>query len=122
MPWTRDEQLAALMRLPWTISIGPSEFGEYLVGRVAELPDAIATGPDERALARDLYESLKASLASRLEADADVPLPRGAELPWAHVAEPPRRAARLFQVRRMADGEAWTKSTGAFAVVAARKA
>jgi hypothetical protein len=116
MEWTREQQLDALMRLPWTITTEPGEDGEYLVGRVVEMPDAIGTGESERALARDLYASIRASLECRLEAGADLVLPPGHEIPWAHGASP-RSPARVVVVRgHVAEWQSSDfRNTGAFA-------
>lgn len=119
MTWTREQQLDALMRLPWSIVTTPSDDGTYLVATVAGMPDAMATGADDRALAKDLYGSLRASLACRLEFGDEIPLPAGCSLPWANGA-PPRVVVRPL-VARAKHSEAWSppvlKSTGAFQTV-----
>src|SRR5437588_1352158 len=81
-PWTLDEKLQALMALAWSIRVSEDPEAASLVARVDEVPDAIATGLTERDLARDLWESLAASLLVRLEHDDPIPLPKGARLPW----------------------------------------
>jgi predicted RNase H-like HicB family nuclease len=78
--WNRDRRLAALIRLPWTVTV-VIEDGD-MVARVRELPDAIATGRDERELAKDLWDAVEASLAIRLDNGDEVPLPAGNRFPW----------------------------------------
>src|SRR5437588_156096 len=80
--WTREQKLAALMRLPWTVRAEHNATDGYSVARVAELPSVIATGSNDRELARDLWESLQASLSVYLDYDDPLPLPSGAQLPW----------------------------------------
>ena len=79
--WTREQKLAALTRLPWTISTERENDGTW-IARVAEMSDAIATGKSERELAADLWESVYASLAVRLDRGDPIPLPSGCDLPW----------------------------------------
>lgn len=79
--WTTQEQLAALMRLPWTLRVDHDTDGS-LIARIAEIPDAIGTGEDLKALAVDLWESLAASLECRLENGDPIPVPSGSMLPW----------------------------------------
>src|SRR6266542_5172993 len=87
--WTPREQLMALMRLPWSIRIERDELDGSLIAEVAEIPDAIATGNTVKELAKDLWESLAASLEIRLEHGDMIPLPPGSVLPWN--ANTPRR-------------------------------
>lgn len=79
--WTRDEKLAALMRLPWTIRVETDADGS-LIAHVAEMDDATATGARMKDLAIDLWEAIEASLDVRLTHDDPIPLPRGVKLPW----------------------------------------
>ena len=58
---------------PWRVDV-TEEDGE-LVARVAEMPDAIATGATHDDLARDLWVSLRASLRARLEFGDPIPRP-----------------------------------------------
>lgn len=104
MTWTTKQRLEALMRLPWTILTEKSEFGDYSVWRIAEMPDAIVTGTEERELARETYLALKASLACRLEFGDEITLPPGTQLPWANGAEPP---VTLRPAKIDGAGDAW---------------
>jgi predicted RNase H-like HicB family nuclease len=86
--WTEESKLLALLALPWSISVSEDAADGSLIAEVGEIPDAIATGDTEKALAIDLWESLKASLAIRLENEDPIPLPAGiSALPW--LAGPP---------------------------------
>lgn len=87
--WTSQQQLTALMRLPWSLRIERDESDGSLIAEVAEIPDAIATGNTAKELAKDLWESLAASLQIRLEHGDMIPLPPGCVLPWN--AKTPRR-------------------------------
>ena len=89
MTWTAKQKLDALMRVPWSVFEERNDEQGYLVAQVRELPDAIATGADERTLARDIYAAVRASLACRLEFGDDIPLPPGYLLPWSNGAAPP---------------------------------
>ena len=82
-------RLTALMRLPWTIHVKRDEEDGSLVAQVAEVPDAIGTGADSKHVAKDLWESLYASLEMRLEHGDEIPLPEGVAAPWSSGAEPP---------------------------------
>jgi predicted RNase H-like HicB family nuclease len=102
MDWTTEQKLAALMRLPWSVTVAPNVEEGYLVARVAELPSAVATGEDERALGRDLWAAIEASLACYLEFGDPIPLPAGAALPWEGPQVP---AARIVPLHLR--GAAW---------------
>lgn len=91
--WTPQQQLMALMRLPWSIHIEHDELDGSWIAEVAEIPDAIATGNSVKELAKDLWESLAASLEIRLEHGDMIPLPPGSVLPWN--AKAPRRVERV---------------------------
>lgn len=96
---TIQEQLTALMRLPWTVKVDTDDADGSLVAQVGEIPDAIGTGKDVKQLARDLWESLRASLEIRLEHEDDVPLPEGCSLPWA--ADQNRHVETRLRVRHV---------------------
>jgi predicted RNase H-like HicB family nuclease len=107
--WTTEEQLRALMRLPWSILVEKDQHDGSFAAQVREIPDAIATGDTMRELGRDLWESLWASLDIRLKHNDVIPLPEGSRLPWD--GEPPpslaHRELEITQhghviVRRMA--------------------
>lgn len=81
--WTTEQKLDALMRLPWTIVPETDSADGSLVAQVREVPDAIATGQSKRELARELWESLRASLEIRLLHGDEIPMPAGRTvLPW----------------------------------------
>jgi predicted RNase H-like HicB family nuclease len=88
MPWTPEQKLDALMKLPWTVVSGRNEEDGYYVARVAELEGVLATGATLKELGRDLWESLRSGLACRLEFDDDIPLPAGIRAPWELMAAP----------------------------------
>jgi predicted RNase H-like HicB family nuclease len=62
---------------PWRVDV-TVEDGE-LVARVAEMPDAVATGTTHEELERDLWASIRASLRAHLEFGDPIPQP------WANV-------------------------------------
>jgi hypothetical protein len=88
---TREENLLALMRLPWTVKVAHEKDGSWSA-TVDEIPDAIATADDgndyERELAADLWQSLYESLAVRLDHSDEIPLPPGSQLPWLVQPQP----------------------------------
>ena len=105
--WTPEQKLRELIRLPWTVRIGQGE-ANYLVARVEELPEVLATGADETELMRDLWDSIEASILSRQEFGESFPLPRGTQLPWERGEQPPVLQRRLAVTQR---GEAWEAAT-----------
>lgn len=100
--WTNEQKIDGLMRLPWSLSVEKDDDG--LVARVAEIPDAIATGANEKALALDLWESLRASLSVRVEHGDPIPLPVGSVLPWLSGGAQRRPRLERF-VKHLAVGE-----------------
>jgi predicted RNase H-like HicB family nuclease len=114
MPWTRQQQLRALLRLPWTIVPSKNESDGYLVARIAELPDVLATGDDDRELMKDLFQSLEASLMVRLDHDDSIPLPAGSMLPWEQSPDPITTPPAKRLVLHSRPGPAWdVVATGA---------
>jgi hypothetical protein len=89
------------LRLPWTIRVGRNEEDGYLVARIAEMPDVLATGADEKALERELWDSLRASIECRLHFGDPVPQPA----PDARAVSAPDRRPR--KVLQGVVGEAW---------------
>jgi|ERR1043166_1013288 predicted RNase H-like HicB family nuclease len=87
MPWTSEQKVEALLRLPWTLSVEKDSSGD-LVAYVREIPGVVATGSSMKALGIDLWQSLKATLECFLEFNDDIPLPPGASLPWVGQAAP----------------------------------
>jgi len=82
MTWTIEQKLESLLRLPWTIVSEVSPEGDRLL-RVGEIPSAVGTGVEDLEMESDLWESLRASLASYLHFDDPIPLPEGEVLPWS---------------------------------------
>ena len=81
MEITRDAKLAALLRIPWTVTIEQSDEG-YFVARCLEIPGSIATG-GEGEIEREFWESLRESLACLLDNNDPIPLPPSvSQLPW----------------------------------------
>jgi len=96
--WTDEQKLLALLELPWSIAVSQDPADGSLIAEVGEIPDAIATGNTEKDLAIDLWESLKASLAIRLEHGDAIQLPPSAsELPWLS-DKPPRAREEVTPV------------------------
>ncbi len=70
------QRIAELLRLPWTIRVEHDPVDGHMTARVAEIPDAIATGMTDKELSVDLWESLTASLLCRLEFGDPIPVPQ----------------------------------------------
>ena len=102
MPWTSEEKLESLLRLPWTIRSADADDPGERVYRVAELPGFVVVGTPEE-LETSLWDALREFLASFLEHDDPIPLPSGIKrLPWERgTGQQPRV---LVEVGR---GEAW---------------
>lgn len=110
--WTRKEKLDALMQLHWEVQVTRDDSDAYYVARIPGLPDVIATGADDRELARDLWESLEASLDARLDDESQIPLPRESQLPWSDGG---RGALRRHSVAVHLAGESWLRIVSASA-------
>lgn len=99
MPWTNDQKLAYLLRLPWTLTVeNGDEPGEYLI-RVQEIPSAVGHGTRET-VEEDLWEALRTALAARLHFGDPIPLPPSVDrLPWESHTRPERAENRqVFRV------------------------
>ncbi|HKT07800.1 MAG TPA: hypothetical protein VJR24_07895 [Gemmatimonadaceae bacterium] len=119
MPWTREQQLAALLRLPWTVKVDHDVDEQSLTARVAEIPSAIAVGASAPELTRNLWDSLRASLEVYLDYDDEIPLPPGVKrLPWQ--ADPDSRNIQKVQVT-YSKGEAWQEPKADTALVEGRE-
>ena len=71
-----NARVIELMGMPWTISQPErSAEGDYLVMRVAELPELTVTGSDRDELERNFWEALEAVLQSYVDYDETPPLP-----------------------------------------------
>lgn len=91
MEWTREQKLAALLLLPWTIRVERDPDEGYMVARVPEVPSAIATANDEAGLERELWESLQLSLEVALDHGDPISLPAQVPvLPWEAKRTGPR--------------------------------
>lgn len=115
MPWTREQQLAALLRMPWTVTIERDNDDKCLIARVAEIPSALATGASEKELSKNLWDSLRASLEVYIEYDDAIPLPPAVQrLPWQ--TDPDARNTQSVQVsyRR---GAIWSERTAETALI-----
>lgn len=112
--WTPAQKVAVLMRLPWTVRVETDAVDNSFVARVAEVPDAIATGSTESALSLDLWHSLKASLECRLEFGDELPVPQGTVLPW-EAGKAPAAAPGVQKIR--INKELFAISTGSLAAV-----
>jgi len=87
MPWTTEQRIEALLRLPWTIQVDASPEGDQLL-RVAELPSVVGSGADEQQREADLWVSLRASMEAYLHFGDPIPLPPGSALPWERERRP----------------------------------
>lgn len=93
--WTPQQQLAALMRLPWSVRVESEGSDRSLVARVVEIPDAIGRGNSVKEVAKHLWESLVASLERRLDQGELIPLPPASSLPWMAEPTPPAEVVEL---------------------------
>lgn len=98
MPWTRNDQLAYLLGLPWTVLVSRDQGGDF-IARVAELPFLVATGDNEKAIAIDLYDALESALDAHLEHGDQLTLPHDARPPWERGVEPTVSAITRTVVR-----------------------
>lgn len=105
--WSREQQLTALMRMPWGVSIEHETDDNTVVLQIREIPDAIGTGDDEKAAAVDLWESLRESLRVRLEHGDDITLPAGMVAPWLTNAAPPASRPTPQRVPLLKGEEGW---------------
>lgn len=78
-----DSQLSIeeYLRMPWTVRVSRNEEDGYLVARVVELPDVIATGVDEKELEGAFRDSLRASIECYLHFGDAVPTPNPSSMP-----------------------------------------
>jgi hypothetical protein len=82
MPWTDEQKLNYLMKLPWTIVPDTTPEGDRLL-RVAELPSVVGCGATNDDLERDFWASLETALRSYLHFGDQLPLPaKRPVLPW----------------------------------------
>lgn len=103
MPWTPQQKMEALMRLPWTVRTDHDAEDGY-VAKVDELPSVVATGDSEKELASDLWEALEAALYALLAHSDPIPLPPDCTLPWERGQEP---VVVTPEVPVYLGGEAW---------------
>ena len=114
MPWTREDQLAFLLRLPWTVSLSRDADGDQ-IAQVSEIPFLLATGTTEKELGKDLYDGLSTALNEMLEHGDPLTLPGGAKPPW-ELGEQPRAKWPKVVARAELRGEAWSHVPSASAV------
>lgn len=124
MDWTPERRLQELLAAPWTVTPAePSAHGDYVVARVVELPGTMATASNERELARELYDSIFATLECLLDAGDPIPLPAGYVPAWLRPDSAEAPTLRPSTVRARATGN-WDVIANANAqtrnVVAAR--
>jgi predicted RNase H-like HicB family nuclease len=100
MLWTDQQKVAALLQLPWTISVEESRDG--LVAYVREIPGVIATGETMKGLGVDLWLAMSAVLESLIADGDEIPVPPGARLPWDG-----RPAAAEPLPQGTLDGDGW---------------
>ncbi len=82
MPWTEEEQLRYLCRLPWTIIAETTPEGDHLL-RANEVPAAVGRGQTSDALLADFWRALRETLAVYLRSGGEFPLPATVrDLPW----------------------------------------
>ena len=93
MPWTPQQKLAALMRLPWTVRTRRDSEDGYII-EIDEFPSVVAAGDTEKEVGRDLWEALEATLYAYLAHGDVIPLPPGGVLPWEATEEPPQERQR----------------------------
>lgn len=101
-----DNQLSIeeYLRMPWTVRISRNEEDGYLVARVVELPDVIATGIDEKELEGAFWDSLRASIECYLHFGDAVPTPDPSRRPVprpAHIRLPLRWVTRGAPLRHL---------------------
>ncbi|MEX2153049.1 MAG: type II toxin-antitoxin system HicB family antitoxin [Gemmatimonadaceae bacterium] len=113
-----QQRLDALTRQPWTVRVEWDATETCFVARVEEIPDAIATGADERELMLDLWDAIQTSLMSRIDDGDPLPVPKQANK--SAIAAP----RRIISFKQSADTEAWRvrqspASTGPAALVGA---
>jgi hypothetical protein len=99
MPWTTEQRIEALLRLPWTIQVETSPEGDRLL-RVAELPSVVGCGADEQQREADHWASLGAAFEAYLHFGDPIPLPAGAALPWARERRPEWGSVVAAVIRR----------------------
>lgn len=101
MPWTTDEKVEWLLRLPWAIQVVREEDGGYFA-RVENLPSAVADGATSADLDASFWASLRETVRAYLEAGDPIPLPGDVTPPWERettAAQPRGRAKMLIRGR-----------------------
>lgn len=87
MTLTRDEKVARLLELPWTVRTGQDALKQEHLAWVLELPDLCAAAPrDGHELMEALRASIRRNLRIRLYFGDEIPLPAGCRLPWDDAA------------------------------------
>lgn len=96
-----DPRIAQYLRLPWRVRVSRDEDNGF-VATVDEMPDAIGTGATAKELEHDFWQSMRASIAARLELGEPIPSP-----PVRHTKH------RLSIVRRLPEHSETVGSGGA---------
>lgn len=110
-------KLEYLLKLPWTFVRETTPEGDVVL-RVSEIPSATGTGMTDEELARDTWDSLRASLETYLHFGDRIPLPGGATLPWEDLLQSPE-GQQTFLVRKQVRLAFVTQTAAAPASVAA---
>ena len=90
MPWTHDQKISGLMRLPWTVQVEAADDPGEIVVRISELPGMIVIGTAAE-VEKEFWPALKASLECCLQFgdENSLPLPPSVSaLPWNAKAAP----------------------------------
>jgi hypothetical protein len=107
MPWSKEQKLKHLLRLPWTLLVEVGDEPDEVLIRVAEIPSAVGSGVGDAAV-EDFWASLSAALSARLDFGDRIPLPPDVNrLPWEGekaLAVEDTEAGSVFQLRSHEDG------------------
>ncbi len=107
MPWTDDQKLAYLIRLPWTVLVEDGDEPGERVLRIEELPSVIVGGVNARELAEEFWVSLRTSLETYLHYGDRVPVPpRVGPLPRDQPRPDTGRQIETRRVEVRSDGDA----------------
>lgn len=99
-PWTTEQKIKSLLRLPWTITSEPSGDPGEFVARIRQMPDVVVIGTREE-IDAEFWNAFRASTEARLDFGDPIQLPdRARGLPWelGHEAQP-RRVMVIRQAR-----------------------
>jgi hypothetical protein len=110
MPWTAEQKVDSLMRLPWTlVAEQADDAGEYMI-RVKELPGLLVIGTKQE-INDEFWDALRATLESYLEFEDRYELPPGVKcVPW-EAAPPKNFVHRVIARRKDADEDSPASAT-----------